>query len=636
MSYSMGPLLSGVNSPADLKKLNPNQLEQFSYELRRYIIDVMSSNPGHLASSLGAVELTVAIHYTFNTPYDKLIWDVGHQAYPHKIITGRRDLFPLNRKYKGISGFPKMSESEYDAFGVGHSSTSIAAALGMAMASKLKGDVRRQHIAVIGDGSMTAGLAFEAMNHAGVSGTNILVILNDNGIAIDKNVGALKDYLLEVVTSRTYNRIRNKIWFMLGGNTKYGKNTRSIVKQIGGAIKGTILRKSNLFEALGFRYFGPVDGHDVEKLVSVLTDLSRIPGPKLLHVITRKGKGMEKAELDPTTYHAPGNFDKETGEIIEKKCSVALAPKYQNVFGKTIIELAKLNPKITGITPAMPSGCSLNMMMNVMPERAFDVGIAEQHAVTFSAGLAAQGMIPFCNIYSSFMQRAYDQVIHDVALQKLQVVFCLDRGGIVGEDGATHHGVFDLAYFRCIPNMTVAAPMNEQELRNMMYTAQLPGKGTFSIRYPRGRGVMVDWNTPFEELPIGKGRKLRDGKKIAILSIGHIGNTVAEAIEELAKSGITPAHYDLRFVKPLDTELLHQVMREYPDIITIEDGTLIGGMGSAVVEFASDNNYKVNIHRMGIPDRFIDQGTPEELFREIGLDQEGIFNNINQIFNRNK
>ena len=636
MSYSMGPLLSGVNSPEDLKKLNPNQLEQFSYELRRYIIDVMSSNPGHLASSLGAVELTVAIHYTFNTPYDKLIWDVGHQAYPHKIITGRRDLFPLNRKYKGISGFPKMSESEYDAFGVGHSSTSIAAALGMAMASKLKGDVRRQHIAVIGDGSMTAGLAFEAMNHAGVSGTNILVILNDNGIAIDKNVGALKDYLLEVVTSRTYNRIRNKIWFMLGGNTKYGKNTRSIVKQIGGAIKGTILRKSNLFEALGFRYFGPVDGHDVEKLVSVLTDLSRIPGPKLLHVITRKGKGMEKAELDPTTYHAPGNFDKETGEIIEKKCSVALAPKYQNVFGKTIIELAKLNPKITGITPAMPSGCSLNMMMNVMPERAFDVGIAEQHAVTFSAGLAAQGMIPFCNIYSSFMQRAYDQVIHDVALQKLQVVFCLDRGGIVGEDGATHHGVFDLAYFRCIPNMTVAAPMNEQELRNMMYTAQLPGKGTFSIRYPRGRGVMVEWNTPFEELPIGKGRKLRDGKKIAILSIGHIGNTVAEAIEELAKSGITPAHYDLRFVKPLDTELLHQVMREYPDIITIEDGTLIGGMGSAVVEFASDNNYKVNIHRMGIPDRFIDQGTPEELFREIGLDQEGIFNNINQIFNRNK
>jgi 1-deoxy-D-xylulose-5-phosphate synthase len=632
----MGPLLSGVNSPEDLKKLNPNQLEQFSYELRRYIIDVMSSNPGHLASSLGAVELTVAIHYTFNTPYDKLIWDVGHQAYPHKIITGRRDLFPLNRKYKGISGFPKMSESEYDAFGVGHSSTSIAAALGMAMASKLKGDVRRQHIAVIGDGSMTAGLAFEAMNHAGVSGTNILVILNDNGIAIDKNVGALKDYLLEVVTSRTYNRIRNKIWFMLGGNTKYGKNTRSIVKQIGGAIKGTILRKSNLFEALGFRYFGPVDGHDVEKLVSVLTDLSRIPGPKLLHVITRKGKGMEKAELDPTTYHAPGNFDKETGEIIEKKCSMALAPKYQNVFGKTIIELAKLNPKITGITPAMPSGCSLNMMMNVMPERAFDVGIAEQHAVTFSAGLAAQGMIPFCNIYSSFMQRAYDQVIHDVALQKLQVVFCLDRGGIVGEDGATHHGVFDLAYFRCIPNMTVAAPMNEQELRNMMYTAQLPGKGTFSIRYPRGRGVMVDWNTPFEELPIGKGRKLRDGKKIAILSIGHIGNTVAEAIEELAKSGITPAHYDLRFVKPLDTELLHQVMQEYPDIITIEDGTLIGGMGSAVVEFASDNNYKVNIHRMGIPDRFIDQGTPEELFREIGLDQEGIFNNINQIFNRNK
>ncbi len=496
MSTPQGKLLAHISGPPQLKQLKPDQLPVLCDEIRRFIIDITSANPGHLAASLGTVELAVALHYVFDTPDDKLVWDVGHQAYAHKILTGRKDVFNTNRTYGGISGFPKMAESEYDAFGTGHSSTSISAILGMAIAARLQGNDKRQHIAVIGDGSMTAGMAFEALNHAGVSKANTLIILNDNGIAIDKNVGALKEYLAEFTASRTYNKLRDKIWFLLGGGSKYGSNTRAIVKQLGSALKTSILKRSNLFETLGFRYFGPVDGHDVVKLSQLLRDLKHIPGPKLLHVITRKGKGLTKAEEDPVTYHAPGTFNKTTGEIEEKTCAAKQAPKYQNVFGKTIIELARLNPRITGITPAMPSGCSLNMMMSVMPDRAFDVGIAEQHAVTFAAGLAAAGMIPFCNIYSSFMQRAYDQVIHDVALQNLPVVFCLDRGGLVGEDGPTHHGAYDLAYFRSIPNMVVAAPMNEQELRDMMYTAQLEGSGPFSIRYPRGRGMMTEWNTP--------------------------------------------------------------------------------------------------------------------------------------------
>lgn len=617
--------MSKVNSPEDLRQLPEEELPTLCQDVRKYIIEVMANNPGHLAASLGAVELAVAIHYVYNTPVDKLVWDVGHQAYAHKILTGRRDRFPTNRRYGGISGFPKMDESEYDAFGTGHSSTSVSAILGMAIAARLQGDLKRQHIAVIGDGAMTAGMAFEAMNHAGSTGANMLIILNDNGISIDKSVGALRKYLAEFTASRTYNRLRDKIWTLLGGGTRYGANTRAIVKQLGAALKGSLLKSSNLFEAMGFRYFGPVDGHDVVKLSHLLRDLKEIPGPKLLHVVTKKGKGLEKAELDPTTYHSPGAFDPETGELKEEACSQKLPPKYQNVFGKTIIELAKMNPQVVGISPAMPTGCSLNMMMKVMPERAFDVGIAEQHAVTFSAGLAAEGMIPFCNIYSSFMQRAYDQVIHDVALQKLPVVFCLDRGGLVGEDGPTHHGAYDLAYFRAIPGIIVSAPMNEQELRNLMYTAQLRNHGgPFSIRYPRGRGVMTEWNTPFEEIPVGKGRKLREGTDLAILSIGHPGNFAAAAIDSLESEGYSISHYDMRFLKPIDDELLHEVFHLHRKIITVEDGTLKGGLGSAVAEFMAFHGYDARLKMLGIPDEYIPHGTPEELYRDCGFDVEGI------------
>ena len=626
-----GKLLSSVNYPSDLKQLNVEQLPKLSEELRQFIIDVISHNPGHLSASLGTVEMAVAIHYVFNTPDDKLIWDVGHQAYPHKILTGRKEIFQTLRTYKGISGFPKMSESEYDAFGVGHSSTSISAALGMAVASSLKNEKNRQHIAVIGDGSMTAGMAFEALNHAGVAKSNILVILNDNGIAIDKNVGALSEYLTRITTSYSYNRLKDKIWKLLGGGSPYGKNSRAFVRQLGRAVKTTLVTQSNFFESLNFRYFGPIDGHDVEHLVKVLSHLKNIPGPKLLHVITKKGKGLEKAEQDPTKYHAPGNFNSKTGEIIESTCKDKLAPKYQTVFGRTIIELAEKNDKIIGITPAMPTGCSLNLMMEKMPNRAFDVGIAEQHAVTFSAGLAVQGMTPFCNIYSSFMQRAFDQVIHDVALQKLHVVFCLDRGGLVGEDGATHHGAYDLAYFRSIPNITIASPLNEIELRNMMYTAQLEGMGTFVIRYPRGRGVNPDWKVPFQQLKIGKGQTLKDGKDIAIITIGHVGNTAIEVCNQLAAEGIEAAHYDMRFLKPIDKDLLHTVFAKHKRVITIEDGTILGGLGSAVMEFAADNNYHAKIKRLGIPDRFIEQGTLDELKAECGFDKTGIIKAIKDI-----
>lgn len=604
-------------------------------EIRQFIIDVISANPGHLGASLGAVELAVAIHYAYNTPADKLIWDVGHQAYAHKIITGRRDVFLTNRSYHGISGFPKMGESEYDAFGVGHSSTSISAALGMAIAAKLQQNTTEKHIAVIGDGSMTGGMAMEALNNAGVSKTNLLVVLNDNGIAIDKNVGAMREYLLDIVTSRAYNKLKDKVWKLMGGNTQYGKNSRAVVKQIGNALKSTILNKSNLFEAFNFRYFGPVDGHDVVRLAKLMQDIQKIPGPKLLHVVTVKGKGFEKAEQDQILYHSPGMFDKTTGEIIEKPCK-SLPPKYQHVFGKTIIELAEKNDRIVGVTPAMPSGCSLNMMMSVMPDRAFDVGIAEQHAVTFSAGMAARGMVPFCNIYSSFMQRAYDQVIHDVAIQGLQVVFCLDRGGLVGEDGPTHHGAYDLAYFRAIPGLTITAPMNEVELRNLMFTAQLEGKGPFVIRYPRGRGMSTDWKKPFEEIETGKGRKLREGDKVAILSIGHPGNFAVEACEILENEGIQTGHYDMRFLKPMDETILHEVFGRYKNIVTIEDGTINGGLGSAVLEFMADHGYQANIKRLGIPDRFITHGKPEELFAECGYDVDGIVEALKGILKSGK
>jgi 1-deoxy-D-xylulose-5-phosphate synthase len=630
MSPTPGKLLQKINSPADLRKLDDDQLPVLCNEMRQFIIEVISANPGHLGASLGAVELAVAIHYAFDTPNDKLIWDVGHQAYAHKIITGRRDRFYTNRTHGGLSGFPKMNESEFDAFGVGHASTSISAALGMAIAAKLQNNFSEQHIAVIGDGAMTGGMAMEALNNAGVSNTNLLVILNDNGIAIDRSVGAMREYLLDIVTSRTYNKLKDRIWKLMGGNTSYGKNSRAVVKQIGNALKSTIWKKSNLFESFNFRYFGPVDGHDVIRLTKLLADLKKIPGPKLLHVITIKGKGFEKAELDQIRYHSPGVFDKTTGEIIEKPCKT-LPPKYQHVFGKTIIELAGMNDKIVGVTPAMPTGCSLNMMMSVMPERAFDVGIAEQHAVTFSAGMAARGLIPFCNIYSSFMQRAYDQVIHDVALQGLQVVFCLDRGGLVGEDGPTHHGAYDLAYFRPIPGLTISAPMNEVELRNLMFTAQLEGKGPFVIRYPRGRAVSNNWKQPFSEIKTGTGRFLRKGDKIALLSIGHPGNFAAEACNLLQKEGVSVGHFDMRFLKPLDEGLLHEAFGNYNQIVTIEDGTITGGLGSAVLEFMTDNHYQAAVTRLGIPDQFISQGTVEELYAECGFDTAGIVSTIRRL-----
>jgi 1-deoxy-D-xylulose-5-phosphate synthase len=616
-------LLSKIYTPEDLRKLDPEDLAQVSSELRQFIIDVVCNNPGHFGASLGVVELTVALHYVFNTPYDKIIWDVGHQAYGHKILTGRRENFSTNRKYKGISGFPKMAESEYDAFGTGHSSTSISAALGMAVAASRKGE-NRHVVAVIGDGAMTAGQAFEGLNNAGIGKSDILVILNDNNIAIDANVGALKEYLLDITTSKTYNRFKDKVWKVLGLFGKLGPNARTLAAQIEAGAKSTILDRSNLFEGLNFRYFGPIDGHDVLHLVRVLEDLKRIPGPKLLHCLTVKGKGFKQAEEDQTAFHAPGRFDKMTGEIINT--TLPDAPlAFQEVFGKTILELAEQNDKIIGITPAMPTGSSLNIMMKEMPERTFDVGIAEQHAVTFSAGLASQGMIPFCNIYSSFIQRSYDQIIHDVALQNLHVVFCIDRGGLVGADGATHHGFFDMAFMRSIPNMVVSAPMDEIELRNLMYTAQLEkNKFPFSIRYPRGRGIFTDWKKPFAEIEIGKARQITEGTDLAVLSIGYPGIAVASVVSNLAKENISVSHFDMRFVTPVDEEVLHSVFKKFRHIITVEDGVLKGGFGSAVIEFMSDKGYNSEVRRQGIPDYFVEHGTQEELYRECGYDAEGI------------
>jgi 1-deoxy-D-xylulose-5-phosphate synthase len=622
--------LDNIQFPEDLKNLNSNDLPQVCDDLRQFIVDVVSTKGGHFGASLGVVELTVALHYVFNTPYDQLVWDVGHQAYGHKILTGRKDRFHTNRIYKGISGFPKRSESEYDTFGVGHSSTSISGALGMAVASNYKNEKDKQHIAVIGDGSMTAGLAFEGLNHAGIENSNLLVILNDNCMSIDPNVGALKEYLTDIATSHTYNKVKDDVWNLLGKVSKFGPNAQAIAAKLENAMKSALLKQSNYFESLNFRYFGPVDGHDVVHLSKILNDLKDIPGPKILHCLTKKGKGYEPAEKgSPTKWHAPGLFDKNTGEIIKSTSTSPQPPKYQDVFGKTIIELAKENDKIMGITPAMPTGCSLGMMMKEMPDRAFDVGIAEQHAVTFSAGLATQGMVPFCNIYSSFMQRAYDQVVHDVAIQNLNVVFCLDRGGLVGADGPTHHGVYDMAYFRCIPNMVVSAPMNEQELRNLMYTAQLPNKGPFSIRYPRGKGVMVDWQTPFEEIPVGKGRKVSDGNEIALVTIGHVGNFAQEAISELDTYSV--AHYDMRFVKPLDEALLHEVFKKHDKVITVEDGCIQGGFGSAIIEFMADHNYKAQVKRLGIPDKYVEHGTQPELWRECEYDKQAIIESIRQM-----
>ena len=633
MEITPGPLLKTINSPSDLKQLKREQLHQICDELRQYIIDVVSVHGGHFAASLGVVELTIALHYIYNTPYDQLVWDVGHQAYGHKIITGRRDNFHTNRKYKGLSGFPKRTESEYDTFGVGHSSTSISAALGMAMAAKYKGEDRKA-VAVIGDGAMTAGLAFEAMNHAGVADTDMLIILNDNCMSIDPNVGALKEYLTDITTSHTYNKLKDDIWKALG-KLPIGKNfTREMASKLEHSIKGFINKNSNLFEALKLRYFGPIDGHNITKLVDTLKDLKNIPGPKILHILTVKGKGYSLAEKEQTKWHAPGLFDKITGEIYKKTYELPQPPKYQDVFGHSIIELAEKNDKIFGITPAMPSGSSLKYMMERMPHRAFDVGICEQHAVTLSAGMATQGMKVFCNIYSSFMQRAYDQVVHDTAIQKLPVIFCLDRAGVVGEDGPTHHGAYDIAYMRCIPNMVVSAPMNESELRNLMYTAQLESTNVpFSIRYPRGEGVMPEWKTPFAEIEIGKGRKLKDGRDLAILTFGHPGNFAVSAIRTLRVEGIDPAHYDMRFAKPIDEELLHEVFSKYKYIITVEDGTIKGGFGSAVLEFMAANNYNSEVRMLGIPDSIIEHGTLKDLHRECGFDAIGIAETAKEMLN---
>lgn len=624
MMHSEYKWLDRIDSPDDLKKLSGSDLRQYCDELRQYIIEQCSSNPGHLASSLGAVELAVALHYVFNTPDDKIVWDVGHQTYAHKIITGRREAFRTNRKLGGISGFPRMSESPYDAFGGGHASVSISAAFGMAKAAELKGE-QRQVVAVIGDGSMTGGLAFEGLNNAGASKqTNLLVILNDNNMAIDQATGALKNYLVKISTSRRYNAIKRRLWRILS-------HTPAVLRfcqKAGNAVKQGLLKNSNLFESLNFRYFGPIDGHNLPELVRVLTALQRIEGPKLLHVMTVKGKGYKPAECNKPVWHAPGKFNPETGERIVSKTEVV---RYQDVFGQTLLELARADERIVGITPAMPSGSSMNILMKEMPERCFDVGIAEGHAVTFSAGLAAAGMVPFCNIYSSFMQRAYDNVIHDVAIQRLPVVMCLDRGGLVGEDGATHHGAFDLAYFGTVPNLTVAAPMNELELRNMMFTALEAGR-PFAIRYPRGNGAGVAWrDEPFAAMEIGRGRCLKEGERIAVLTIGTVGNFASEAIARMEADGIRVAHYDLRFAKPLDQELLHEVGRKFRCVVTVEDGALRGGVGEAVVAFFCEHGYLPKVVSLGIPDRFVEHGTPAQLYAQCGYDAEGIYRTLKSL-----
>lgn len=623
--------LDKVNNPIDVKKLKKNELVHLCEDIRCFLIDALAKNPGHFAASLGVIELTVALHYVYNTPYDKIVWDVGHQAYGHKILTGRKDLFFTNRKLGGLSGFPKITESEFDAFGVGHASTSISAALGMAVASRLKGETKRQHIAIIGDGALTGGEAFEGLNNAGVNKTNLLVILNDNGMSIDKGVGTLKEFLLDVTTSKAYNKVKDKTWNVLGIFGTKGPAPRRILQKMGQAVKNTLLKRSDLMESLNMRYFGPIDGHDVERLVRVLKLLHDIPGPKLLHVVTKKGKGFQQAELDQTLYHAPGKFDKTTGEL-QKVDTSHLPPKYQDVFGNTILELARKNDKIVGITPAMLSGGSLTIMQKEMPNRVFDVGIAEQHAVTFSAGLAIQGMQPFCNIYSTFLQRGYDQIIHDVALQKLNVTFCIDRGGLVGEDGPTHHGSFDLAYLRLVPNMTIMAPMNEMELRNMMFTCQAKEIGPASIRYPRGRGFNLNWRNEFELVEIGKGEKIRNGDYIAIVSLGHVGNFAMQAAEELSEDNI--AVYNMRFLKPIDKELLHSIFKNHKYLISVEDGTVVGGLGTMLSEFKTENNYPNEVHILGIPDRFIEHGSNEELHGICGYDVAGIINNIKKLKKR--
>ena len=627
---SPGRILSKINFPSDMKGLSREELGELCDDLRKFIINHVSRYGGHLGANLGVIELTVALHYVFEAPDDKLVWDVGHQAYSHKIITGRRDQFSGNRTYKGISGFTKRGESPYDVFGAGHSSTSISAALGMATYEKYLGS-KNQHVAIIGDGAMTAGMAFEAMNNAGTSKTDLLVILNDNCMSIDPNVGALRDYLTQISTSTAYNRLREEIYAILGKLSRLGSNAREMIAKLNTGFKVLMMsNQSNFFESLNFRYFGPVDGHNLGLLIRTLKDLKQIPGPKLLHCLTKKGKGFKVAEDDQILWHAPPFFDKDTGVIHPSKASGPQPPKYQDVFGNTLIELAREDPKITGVTPAMPSGSSLNVFMKAFPHRAFDVGIAEQHAVTFSAGMSTQGSHPFCNLYSSFMQRAYDQIIHDVCVQNLPVTFCLDRAGLVGADGATHHGAYDLACLRCLPNMVICSPLDEVELRHMMYTASLH-QGPMSIRYPRGRGMHTEWKVPMKKLRIGKGRALSSHGQLAFLSIGHVGNHVREASRRLKAEGMATAHYDLRFVKPLDHSLLERIHKKHKWLVTVEDGCLQGGFGTAVLEFYNDRNINVHLTRLGIPDRFIEHGSQAELQRECGIDSENIYQRVRRL-----
>jgi 1-deoxy-D-xylulose-5-phosphate synthase len=628
--------LQDINSPADLKKLDIEQLKQVCKDLREFIIEQLSHNPGHFASSLGTVELTVALHYLYNTPYDKLVWDVGHQAYGHKILTGRRDLFHTNRKLGGLSGFTNPKESEYDTFVAGHASTSISAALGMAVAASLNGEENRRVVAIIGDGAMTGGMAYEGLNNVCSQPNNLLIILNNNDMSIDSNVGGIQDYLVKMTTSAKYNKMRSKVYQSFKSKNLISEEKKNIVLRFNNSVKSLIAQQQNLFEGFNIRYFGPVDGHDLPGLIRVLRNIMNMKGPKLLHIKTVKGKGFKPAEKAATIWHAPGLFDKETGERIVKK-RIDQPQLYQDVFGHTLVELAEKDRKIVGITPAMPTGCSMTYMMQKFPDRAFDVGIAEAHAVTFSAGLAKEGFIPFCNIYSSFMQRAYDQVIHDVALQKLKVIMCLDRAGLVGEDGPTHHGVFDLAYLRPIPNLVISAPYNEHDLRNLMYTAAYGNEGPFVIRYPRGQGEKVDWRNQPQLIPIGKGKRLKSGSDMALLSIGTIGNSAAKAIARAEEMGISVAHYDMLFLKPIDEELLHEVAKNFKHIITLENGVIKGGMGSAVVEFLADNGYIDNrVFRIGIEDQFVTHGTIAELQRITGIDAESILRKIKEVYELTK
>ena len=617
--------LNKIDSPEDLRKLQLEDLPEVCRELREMIIDELSRNPGHFGSSLGVIELTVALHYTFSTPYDRIVWDVGHQAYAHKILTGRRDRFSTNRKLNGLAPFPTPSESEYDTFTCGHASNSISAALGMAVAANLKNEKNRHIVAVIGDGSMSGGLAFEGLNNASSTPNNLLIILNDNNMAIDRSVGGMKQYLLNLHTSEGYNRFRNNVSKQMSKWGLLTEERKKAIVRFNNSLKSLLMQQQNIFEGMDIRYFGPVDGHDTLSLIKVMNEIKDMTGPKLLHIHTIKGKGYKPAEECATEWHAPGLFDKETGEKI-KISTEGMPPLFQEVFGNTLLELAQANEKIVGVTPAMPSGCSMNIMMKKMHDRVFDVGIAEGHAVTFSAGMAKDGLIPFCNIYSTFMQRAYDNVIHDVAIQKLNVVMCLDRAGLVGEDGATHHGIFDIAYMRIIPNLTIAAPMDEHELRKLMYTAQLPDMGPFVIRYPRGRGMTTDWKCEFEAIPIGKGRKLKDGNDIAVITLGPIGYRVQKAIAKAEnETGISVAHYDLRFVKPLDADMLNEIGKNFKKIITIEDGIISGGAGSAVMEFMADGGYDVEIKRVGIKDCFVQHGAVNELYKICGLDEDSIY-----------